>query len=83
MYSARTVHIISAPYYKANPVSGAKAAATKGFYDNPDDGVYTFNPNSGLRAAAAEQGMSEAEQGRQWLKLWTEVLQRVKETGYR
>ena len=29
VFAARTVHIISAPYYKANPVSGEKAAATK------------------------------------------------------
>ena len=25
--------------------------------------------------------MSEEEQGRQWLKLWTEVLEKVKSTG--
>ena len=81
VYAANVVHIISAPYYKANPVSGEKAAATKLFHDHAEAGVYTFNPNSGLRAAAEAQQMSEAEQGRQWLKLWTEVMQRVKTTG--
>ena len=81
VFTAKTVHIISAPYYKANPVSGEKAAETKRYHDNAEAGVYTFNPNSGLRAAVADQGMSEAEQGRQWLRLWTEVLQRVKVTG--
>eukprot|EP01048_Picozoa_sp_COSAG05_P007993 COSAG05_NODE_588_length_8503_cov_54.867563_2_plen_1332_part_00 len=81
VFAARTVHIISAPYYLANPVSGEKAAATKRYHDNAEAGVYTFNPNSGLRAAAADQGMSEEEQGREWLRLWTEVLQRVKVTG--
>ena len=40
-----------------------------------------FNPNTGLQAAAREQGLSEEEQGRQWLKLWTEVLEVVKLKG--
>ena len=78
---AKVVHIISTPYDKANPVAGRKAVATKDYHDNPALGVYVFNPNTGLRAAAEAQGMSEAEQGRQWLKLWTEVMEKVSATG--
>ena len=38
VYAANVVHIISAPYYKANPVSGEKAAATKLFHDHAEEG---------------------------------------------
>ena len=75
------VHIISTPYDKANPIAGLTAVATKALHDDPAQGVYVFNPNTGLRAAAEEQGLSEEEQGRQWLRLWTEVLQIVKVKG--
>jgi hypothetical protein len=81
VYSAKVVHIISTPYDKANPVAGRKAVETKQRHDNPAQGIYVFNPNTGLRAAAADQGLSEEEQGRQWLRLWTEVLQVVQATG--
>jgi hypothetical protein len=81
VYSAKVVHIISTPYDKANPVAGRKAVETKILHDNPAKGVYVFNPNTGLRAAAAEHGLSEEEQGQQWLRLWIEVLQVVKKTG--
>jgi hypothetical protein len=79
--SAKVVHIISTPYDKANPVAGRKAVATKDFHDNPAAGIYVFNPNTGLRAAAEAQNMSKEEQGRQWLRLWTEVLEIVANTG--
>ena len=62
-------------------MAGRKTVATKDYHDNPALGVYVFNPNTGLRAAAEAQGMSEAEQGRQWLKLWTEVMEKVAATG--
>ena len=75
------VHIISTPYDQVHPVAGRKAVETKRLHDDPAQGVYVFNPNSGLRAAAAEQGLSAEEQGRQWLRLWTEVLQIVKAKG--
>jgi hypothetical protein len=79
--TARVVHIISTPYDKANPVAGCKAVETKALHDDSAQGVYVFNPNTGLRAAAEEQGLSAEEQGRQWLRLWTEVLQIVKAKG--
>ena len=78
---ATTVHIISTPYDKANPIAGAKATATKNYHDNEVAGVYVFNPNTGLRAAAEAAGMSEAEQGAKWLQLWTEVCMKVQATG--
>ena len=62
-------------------MAGRKTVATKDYHDNPALGVYVFNPNTGLRAAAEAQGMSEAEQGRQWLRLWTEVMEKVSATG--
>jgi hypothetical protein len=79
--TAKVVHIISTPYDKANPVAGRKAVATKDFHDNPSKGIYVFNPNTGLRAAAEAQHLSEEEQGRQWLRLWTEVMDTVVKTG--
>ena len=79
--SATTVHIISTPRDRANPRAGAKARATKDFHDNPNAGIYVFNPNSGLRAAAEAAGMSEEEQGARWLQLWTEVCMKVQATG--
>ena len=36
----------------AGAAGANKAAATKMFHDNQAAGVYTFNPNSGLRPAA-------------------------------
>jgi sulfate adenylyltransferase subunit 1 (EFTu-like GTPase family) len=81
LQSAQVVHIISTPYDKANPVAGHKAVETKALHDNPEQGVYVFNPNTCLRTVAAEQGLSVEEQGRQWLRLWTEVLHVVKEKG--
>ena len=78
--AARVVNIISTPWDKTNPTAGRKAAATKAFHDNPQAGIYTFNPNTGLRAAAAATGMSEIEQGQRWLQLWAEVLHKVKKT---
>jgi hypothetical protein len=47
--SARVVHIISTPYDKANPVAGRIAVETKALHDDPAQGVYVFNPNTGLR----------------------------------
>ena len=76
---AKTVNIISTPWITNKPGSN-KAVATKMFYDNPAAGVYTFNPNSGLRAAAAAEGMSAEEQGKKWLQLWTQVCEKVKAT---
>jgi len=78
--SAVKVHILSSPWITNKPAA-AKAAATKMFHDKPSVGVYTFNPNSGLRAAALAVGMSEEQQGRRWLTLWTQVAKRVKDTG--
>lgn len=78
---AKVVHIISTPYDKVNPIAGAKAQATKNYHDNPGAGIYTFNPNSGLQAAAEAAGMSEEEQSKKWLELWTSVCKKVKETG--
>ena len=74
------VHIISTPYDKVNPIAGRKAVATKNYYDNVSAGIYTFNPNSGLRAAAAAHNMGTDEQGQKWLELWTSVLKKVKQT---
>ena len=79
--TATKVNIISCPYHETNPIAGRKAAATKDFHDDPTAGVYTFNPNSGLKAAAAASGMTPEEQGKKWLRLWTEVAKRVQETG--
>ena len=56
--AARVVNIISTPWDKTNPTAGRKAAATKAFHDNPQAGIYTFNPNTGLRAAAAATGVT-------------------------
>jgi hypothetical protein len=56
--------------------------------------VYTFNRNTGLRAAAEKEGMSAAEQaelwtgkkwlqlwtGKKWLQLWMNVCHKVKAT---
>ena len=81
--SATQVNIISCPYDKTNPVAGRKAAATKDFHDNPTAGIYTFNPNSGLKAAAEARNMTPEEQGKKWLELWTEVAMKVQETGGR
>eukprot|EP00966_Prymnesium_polylepis_P187531 4347753-Prymnesium_polylepis.1 len=78
---ATKVDIISTPFDEANPVAGRKAAATKDFHDNAAAGIYVFNPNSGLRAAAKSRGMTPAEQGKKWLELWTEVAKKVQETG--
>lgn len=78
---ATTVHIISTPWDKTNPIAGEKARATKNFHDNAAAGVYVFNPNSGLRAAASAAGMSEEEQGARWLQLWTEVCKKVQATS--
>ena len=64
-----------------NPIAGAKAQATKNFHDNAEAGIYTFNPNSGLRAAAEAAGMSEEEQGKKWLELWTSVCKKVQQTS--
>ena len=79
--SATKVNIISCPYDKTNPVAGRKAAATKDFHDDPTAGIYTFNPNSGLKAAAEARNMTPEEQGKKWLELWTGVAERVQETG--
>ena len=79
--TATTVNIISCPYHVTNPVAGRKAEATKNFYDSAPAGVYTFNPNSGLVAAAEAAGMTPEQQGKKWLKLWSKVAQRVQETG--
>ena len=76
--AAKTVHIISTPWDKTNPIAGRKAAATKDHFDNSVQGVYVFNPNTGLRAAA---DMTEEQQGAEWLRLWAEVLERVRDTG--
>ena len=50
--SAQVVNIISTPWHETNPTAGRKAAATKVIHDNPQAGIYTFNPNTGLPAAA-------------------------------
>lgn len=81
MDEAKVVHIISSPYYKTNPIAGAKAKATKNFHDNPEQGIYVFNPNTGLTAAAAVHGLDEKQQGEEWLRIWTDVLAKTKETG--
>eukprot|EP00966_Prymnesium_polylepis_P320492 7376875-Prymnesium_polylepis.1 len=78
---AATVHIISCPYDKTNPVAGRRAAAVKDSRDDPFARVYVFNPNSGLVAAAEAAGMTPEQQGKKWLRLWTEVANRVQETG--
>ena len=78
---ATRVDIISTPFDEANPPAGRKAVATKHYHDDPTAGVYVFNPNSGLKAAAEAHGMTPEEQGKKWLELWTEVAMRVKETG--
>ena len=72
---ARVVHIISTPWDKTNPIAGRKAAATKDHYDNPVEGIYVFNPNTGLRAAAQAEHMTEEQQGAEWLRLWGKVLE--------
>lgn len=77
--SAKVVHIISTPWITNVPAAN-KAHATKMYWDNAEAGVYVFNPNSGLRAAANASGMSEEEQGKKWLQLWTNVLHKVQET---
>lgn len=77
---ATTVHIISSPWITNQPAV-KKAAATKMFHDNARAGVYTFNPTTGLRAAAEDAGISSEEQGRLWLKIWTEVAKDVQRTG--
>ena len=77
---ATIVHIISTPWVTNVPGSN-KAKATKMVHDNSDAGVYTFNPNTGLRAAAAAEGMTEEEQGKKWLQLWTNVCKKVQATG--
>eukprot|EP00966_Prymnesium_polylepis_P198646 4604248-Prymnesium_polylepis.1 len=79
--TATKVNIISCPYHETNPVAGRKAAATKDFHDNAAAGIYTFNPNSGLKAAAEARNMTPDEQGKKWLELWTEVAMKVQETG--
>jgi len=78
---ATKVDIISTPFDEANPVAGRKAAATKDFHDNAAAGIYTFNPNSGLKAAAEARNMTPEEQGKKWLELWTKVAMKVQETG--
>ena len=78
---ATTVHIISTPWDKKNPTAGRKAVATKDGLDNQVEGIYVFNPNTGLRAAAEAEHMTEEQQGAEWLRLWTQVLQRVRDTG--
>ena len=75
------MHIIFTPYDKVNPVAGAKAQATKNFHDNPDAGIYTFTPNTGLSAAGEAAWMREAEHGKTWLQLWMDVCKKVQETG--
>ena len=80
VYEAKVVNIISTPWHVTNPTAGRNADATKIIHDNPQAGIYTFNPNTGLRAAAAAAGMSEAEQGRRWLEIWVRVLHKVKKT---
>ena len=74
------VHIISTPWVTNEPAA-KKALATKVFYDNTAAGVYVFNPNSGLTAAAAAHNMDAATQGQKWLELWTGVLKRTQTTG--
>jgi hypothetical protein len=78
--TATTVHIISTPWVTNVPGSN-KAKATKMVHDNTSAGVYTFNPNTGLRAAAAAEGLRQEEQGKKWLQLWTSVCKRVQDTG--
>ena len=78
---ATTVHIISTPWDKKNPIAGRKAVATKDGLDNQVEGIYVFNPNTGLRAAAEAEQMTEEQQGAEWLRLWSEVLERVRDTG--
>ena len=79
--SARVVHIISTPWDKTNPTAGRKAAATKDHYDNAVEGIYVFNPNTGLRAAAEAEHMTEEQQGAEWLRLWCQMLEKVRDTG--
>ena len=57
---ATTVNIISTSWI-TNKAGASKAVATKIYHDNPSAGVYTFNPNSGLRAAAMAEKMSAEE----------------------
>jgi hypothetical protein len=78
--TATKVNIISTPYVTNKPAA-EKASATKKFHDNPAAGIYTFNPNTGLTAAAAHHGMNAEQQGSKWLELWTNVLKKVKKTG--
>ena len=78
--TATTVHIISTPWFTNKPGS-TMAIRTKNQYDNASAGVYTFNPNTGLRAAAEKEGMSVEEQGKKWLQLWTGVCKKVKATN--
>ena len=40
-----------------------------------------FNPNTGLRAAAEAEHMTEEQQGAEWLRLWGKVLEKVRDTG--
>jgi len=79
VHQAKVVNIISTPWI-TNPHGAAKAAATKAYHDNPAAGIYTFNPNTGLTAAAAAHNLNQEQQGQKWLKLWTDVLKKTKQT---
>jgi len=79
VHQAKVVNIISTPWI-TNPHGAAKAAATKVYHDNPAAGIYTFNPNTGLTAAAAAHNLNQEQQGQKWLKLWTDVLKKTKQT---
>ena len=79
--TASVVNIISTPWITNQSGGAVKAAATKMYHDNTTGGVYTFNPNTGLRAAAAMEGMSAEVQGQKWLQLWTVVCEMVQATG--
>ena len=80
VHRAQKVHIISTPWITNKPAA-EKARATKNFLDNSAAGVYTFNPNSGLTAAAAAHNMDAEQQGQMWLKLWTDVCKKTQQTG--
>ena len=80
VHEAKVVDIISTPYLTNEPAA-AMAVATKEKHDNVAAGIYTFNPNSGLKAAAEAREMTPEEQGKKWLELWTEVAMKVQDTG--